>query len=328
MPSSSVVHLNEQSVLDATSPVLAAAARLLKERLGKLLENDGRGMSNEYEKLRMTGGSSLGLSSQEACSMRNSHKNRYLNIVPYDFNRVRLAGRVDYVNASLVRSAHSEVPGWSFIAAQGALRSTVEDFWVMVFQQKCAAIVMLTQVFEKHQEKCAPYFPESQGESCTYGDYEVMAEVVRDISMDITVRNLRLTEISTGISTFVRHYHYHEWPDHGVPEYTRPIRDLINILEKSSAGEHKVLVHCSAGVGRTGTFCAVHIVLNRLRHIQHKADVTPEKLEWAVNLLGLVGNLRSQRMGMVQTIDQYYFCYQAVIQELDSVIKRGETKDR
>lgn len=329
MPSSSALQWNEQqSVLEARSPVLLAASRLLKERLGRLLENGGRGMSSEYDRLRASGGGGSGgmmpQSSLEACSRNNSCKNRYLNIVPYDFNRVRLqGGGSDYVNASIVDSSQSELPCWSFIAAQGPLRSTLEDFWKMVFQQKCTAVVMLTRVLEKMHEKCAAYYPEGQGESCAFGDFEVTVEMVQDISLDITVRYLRITQLSTGAVTNLSHYHYHEWPDHGVPEYTRPIRDLINMLEKSGASQGKILVHCSAGVGRTGTFCAVHIVLNRLRYLQNMKDVTQEKLEWAINLVALVGMLRSQRMGMVQTIDQYYFCYQAVIQELDSVVKRG-----
>lgn len=326
MPSSSAAQFCEHSVLDPRSGLLMAASRLLKERLGRLLENGGRGMSSEYDRLRVSGCSShIAQGSLEACSRDNSNKNRYLNIVPYDFNRVRLAGgHGDYVNASLVESPKSELPGWSFIAAQGPLRSTLEDFWKMVFQQQCPAIVMLTRVMEKQQEKCAPYYPEGLGESCMFGDYEVVVENVRDISLDITVRGLRVMQVSTQSSIFLNHYHYHEWPDHGVPEYTRPIRDLINMLASSGAGQDKILVHCSAGVGRTGTFCAVHIVLNRLRYLQSLKDVTQEKLEWAVNLVAIVGALRNQRMGMVQTIDQYYFCYQAVLQELDSVLKRGD----
>ncbi|GMH35552.1 hypothetical protein BSKO_03420 [Bryopsis sp. KO-2023] len=322
MQSGDFIPWSETSALDPKSPVLATALRILKERLTRLMEHGGVGITGEYDRVREVGNpSSDSHCCSEASSRRNSNKNRYINIVPYDSNRVRLGDVRGYINASTVESAPGEIPFWSFISTQGPLRSTIEDFWQMAFEQKCTAIVMLTRVVEKHHEKCAQYFPLNKKDSCTHGDFKVSVEDAQDNSMDITVRNLRLTQLSTGMSTSLTHYHYHEWPDHRVPEYTRPIRDLINMLERTGQSSGKVIVHCSAGVGRTGTFCAVHVVLKRLRHLQAMHEVAPEKIEHAVNVMQLVGSLRNQRMGMVQTLDQYYFCYQTIIQELDSVLK-------
>lgn len=128
------------------------------------------------------------------------------------------------------------------------------------------------------------------------------------------------------------HYHYHEWPDHGIPQFTRPTRDLINMLEKSEPKKSPIVVHCSAGVGRTGAFCAIHVILRRLKALQDDLKMSPEmcqknaiikeKVECAIDIPRLIAAFRTQRAGMVQTIDQYYFCYQAIIQELDAVLSR------
>jgi len=225
-----------------------------------------------------------------------------------------------------------ECPSWYFIATQGPTRQTIDDFWRMVFEQKCGAIVMLTQFTERQTEKCAKYFPLDNGEEMKTANFRIRVQEEQEISRDITVRTFELCQTSTSDTMSVCHYYYHEWPDHGVPQFTRPTRDLVNMLEKSEANKSRVVVHCSAGVGRTGAFCAINVLIRRLRALQegitHNTEdsqnnsILEEKVESAMNLPQLITCFRSQRNGMVQTIDQYYFCYQTVIQELDAVLSR------
>lgn len=223
-----------------------------------------------------------------------------------------------------------EYPTWSFIATQGPTRHTIDDFWRMVFEQKCKAIVMLTQFAERQTEKCAQYFPQDIGDEITTANFKISVQEEEDVSRDITVRTLELIRISTSEVWNVAHYYYHEWPDHGVPQFTRPVRDLVNMLEKSVAKSSRIIVHCSAGVGRTGAFCAISVLLRRLTSLQDDFSHNPElfqnnsileeKIKSALNLPQLISSFRAQRDGMVQTIDQYYFCYQTIIQELDAVL--------
>ncbi|CAD7705408.1 unnamed protein product [Ostreobium quekettii] len=304
--------------------VLAKASAALGAKLAQLMQSGGRGFAEEYERLAMIAASPQ-QPSAAASAPGNSSRNRYRNIVPFDFNRVRLAtspeGR-DYINASIVRSGGGESPPWCFIASQGPLKGTVEDFWRMALEQRCSAVVMLTRAVERGVEKCAPYFPQARGASSSVGRLQVAVEELRDVSPDITVRSIRVTDRTNGMASVVQHYHYHEWPDHGVPEFTKPLRDLINLLEATGAGRAPILVHCSAGVGRTGTFCAVYVLLQRLYTLLRGGPPSAAQIEKAVDVPGVVARLRRQRVGMVQTVDQYYFCYQAVIQEVEAEVGR------
>lgn len=312
------------SAMPQDHAVLSRARMALGAKLGQLMQSGGRGFAEEYERLSLVASSSQQPSSA-ACAPGNVARNRYRNIVPYDFNRVRLAtvpeGR-DYINASMLRSGGGESPPWCFIASQGPLKGTVEDFWRMVLEQRCSAVVMLTRAVERGVEKCAPYFPQAKGASSSVGRLQVAVEDLRDVSLDITVRAIRVTDRTSGMTSVVQHYHYHEWPDHGVPEFTKPLRDLINLLEATGAGRAPILVHCSAGVGRTGTFCAVYVLLQRLYALLRTSSPSAAQIEKAVDVPGVVARLRRHRIGMVQTVDQYYFCYQAVIQEVEAEVGR------
>ncbi|CAD7704834.1 unnamed protein product [Ostreobium quekettii] len=315
-----------QKATPQEAPALAKAKAALGARLAHLMQGGGRGFAEEYERLSLVASSSQ-YTASEGASPPNAGRNRYRNILPYDYNRVRLATVPEggnYINASLVRSGGGESPPWCFIASQGPLKGTVEDFWRMVLEQRCSAVVMLTQAFERRVEKCAPYFPQAKGSGAMVGRLQVCVEDLREVSTDITVRAIRVSDPTTGMVSTVQHYHYHKWPDHGVPEFTKPLRDLINLLEATGAGRAPILVHCSAGVGRTGTFCAVYVLLQRLYALLRSSRPSVGQIERAVDVPGVVARLRRQRMGMVQTVEQYYFCYQAVIQEVEAeMMRRG-----
>ncbi|KAK9803879.1 hypothetical protein WJX72_001449 [[Myrmecia] bisecta] len=302
-----------------SAPALEAARQQLMEKL----DNQGQVCVYEFERLRRTNSSA----SLEAAELRtNETKNRYINVLPYDDNRVRLEGPSDYINASLLESREGEVPRWRYIAAQGPVPGTVADFWQMVMEQQCSVILMLTRCIENRSVlKCAEYFPVKVEAVELYGDFSVRLDHVEEIDSDICKRCMTLQDNVSGELRVIQHYHYHRWPDHGVPDSTAPLRRLAKELQASHpTASGPPLVHCSAGIGRTGTLCAIDIMLRRLRHLD-PADMGG----WhnAVNVKRIVLALRKQRMGMVQTVDQYIFCHQAIKEELDEVLGRKASSE-
>ncbi|BDA46574.1 Tyrosine-protein phosphatase non-receptor type 1 [Coccomyxa sp. Obi] len=292
---------------------LLVAQQVLNDKLS----NDGEAVYREFERLRRT---RLPGSFHVAQQPANERRNRYSNVLPFDENRVRLSSpQHDYINASMLASPASEAPAWRYIATQGPKDSTVGDFWQMVYERNCAIVIMLTRLVESGTlKKCAEYFPEELDHPVMYkGSWTVTCVSARDVDSDVRHRDLIVTPPSptAGPPRKVCHFHYHAWPDHGVPSTTQPLRDLVQAvrgLHTSDAGPP--VVHCSAGIGRTGTFCAVDIALARLRSADYGTAVT------AVELKPVVAELRRQRAGMVQTAEQYLFCYRAVKDEVDKAI--------
>uniref|UniRef100_A0A670Y2K1 Receptor-type tyrosine-protein phosphatase O n=1 Tax=Pseudonaja textilis TaxID=8673 RepID=A0A670Y2K1_PSETE len=231
----------------------------------------------------------------------NRSKNRYTNILPYDFSRVQLVSMneeegSDYINANYI-------PGYNcpqeYIATQGPLPETRNDFWKMVLQQKSQIIVMLTQCNEKRRVKCDHYWPFAE-EPVLYGDItvEMLSE---EEQADWVFRNFRISYADEVQD--VMHFNYTSWPDHGVPP-TNAAESILHFVQmvrqQAMKSKGPMVVHCSAGVGRTGTF----IALDRL--LQHIHD------HEFVDILGMVSDMRSYRMSMVQTEEQYIFIHQCV----------------
>ncbi|XP_054974705.1 receptor-type tyrosine-protein phosphatase epsilon isoform X2 [Sorex araneus] len=241
----------------------------------------------------------------------NMKKARVIQIIPYDFNRVILSMKrgqeyTDYINASFIDGYRQKD---HFIATQGPLAHTVEDFWRMVWEWKCHTIVMLTEVQEREQDKCYQYWP-SEG-SVTHG--EVTIETRSDtLSEGISVRDFLVTcKQPPGRQEeqprLVRQFHFHGWPEIGVPAEGRGMIDLIAAVQKQQqqTGNHPITVHCSAGAGRTGTFIALSNILERV------------KAEGLLDVFQAVKSLRLQRPHMVQTLEQYEFCYKVVQDFID-----------
>lgn len=253
-----------------------------------------------------------------ARSKHNAASNRYFDALPYDFNRVILKeGDLDvipedgYINASHLSSQHGEQPSWRYIAAQAPVEKTIPHFWAMVWAQKSAAILMLTQEVENGFRKAHTYIPDV-GHEADYGGIAVLVQTSEQIGRDIIHR--RITIARGAVARDVDHYQYHAWPDRGVPTSTWPLRQLARLLDDTDAhAAGPAIVHCSAGIGRTGTFCAVDIELRRLRAM-HPSDITsaPQIIE----VYDLVGQLRKQRPGMVQTTPQFLFIFRALQEEL------------
>nr|XP_058138818.1 receptor-type tyrosine-protein phosphatase O isoform X3 [Dasypus novemcinctus] len=254
--------------------------------------------SLQFEELKLIG---LDIPHFAADLPLNRSKNRYTNILPYDFSRVRLVSMneeegADYINANYI-------PGYNlsqeYIATQGPLPETRNDFWKMVLQQKSQIIVMLTQCNEKRRVKCDHYWPFTE-EPVAYGDITVEM-VSEDEQVDWACRHFRISYADE--MQDVMHFNYTAWPDHGVPtaNAAESILQFVHMVRQQAAKSRgPMVIHCSAGVGRTGTF----IALDRL--LQHIQD------HEFVDILGLVSEMRSYRMSMVQTEEQYIFIHQCV----------------
>ncbi|XP_023667435.1 receptor-type tyrosine-protein phosphatase alpha-like isoform X2 [Paramormyrops kingsleyae] len=237
----------------------------------------------------------------------NMKKNRVLQIIPYEFNRViipvkRGEENTDYVNASFIDGYRQKD---SYMACQGPLQHTTEDFWRMIWEWKSCSIVMLTELEERGQEKCAQYWSSDGVMPC--GDVSI--ELKREEECEsYTIRDLLITNNRENKSRAVRQFHFHGWPEVGIPADGKGMISIIGAVQKQQqqSGNHPITVHCSAGAGRTGTFCALSAVLERV------------KAEGILDVFQTVKSLRLQRPHMVQTLEQYEFCYKVVQEYIDA----------
>ncbi|XP_053910515.1 receptor-type tyrosine-protein phosphatase kappa isoform X2 [Cuculus canorus] len=262
------------------------------------VDRHGAGRLREYQELSST----LSHPCDAGKELSNQSKNRYKSIIPYDHCRVVLQHSDTgngYINASYVDSYRS--PRF-FIAAQGPLPGTVVDFWQMVWQEKTSIIVMLTGLVEQNKTKCERYWPEQEQ---VYGDFTVTLNNTRTTTGLVT-RNFCLQKAGCALPRVVEQFHFLLWPDHGVPRNSAQLLCLVEVVNKrkmeASAGP--VLVHCSAGIGRTGTFIALDFLL-KMGNAEGKVDV-----------FHCVQRLREQRVSMVQTKEQYTFLYEALLEGL------------
>uniref|UniRef100_A0A8D2BB97 Receptor-type tyrosine-protein phosphatase eta n=1 Tax=Sciurus vulgaris TaxID=55149 RepID=A0A8D2BB97_SCIVU len=257
------------------------------------------GFAEEYEDLKLVG---ISLPKYTAELAENRGKNRYNNVLPYDISRVKLSVQThstdDYVNANYMPGYHSKK---DFIATQGPLPNTLKDFWRMVWEKNVYAIVMLTKCVEQGRTKCEEYWPSKQAQD--YGDLTV-AMTSEVVLPEWTIRDFTVKNIQTSESHPLRQFHFTSWPDHGVPDTTDLLinfRYLVRDYMKQSPPESPILVHCSAGVGRTGTFIAIDRLIYQIEN------------ESMVDVYGVVYDLRMHRPLMVQTEDQYVFLNQCVL---------------
>ncbi|KAK2153231.1 hypothetical protein LSH36_304g09034 [Paralvinella palmiformis] len=231
-------------------------------------------------------------------------KNRYRTIIPNEATRVILP-EVDgdplstYINANYIRGYGAEPR--SYIATQGPMANTVIDLWRTVWQEKAPIIVMITKLKEKNKNKCECYIPDLHD---TFGDIDVHVEGITEKEGYI-IRNIRLRY--HGEEHEVLHYWYTAWPDHKAPNTARQLLKLVKEVEirrrdpVTNQVKGPVVVHCSAGIGRTGCFIATSIGIQQLQH------------EHMVDILGTVCSMRLDRGGMVQTNEQYEFVHQALM---------------
>jgi len=238
----------------------------------------------------------------------NLKKNRYLNVKPLDSTRVKLShsGTLggDYVNANYVS-------GWqqpkAYIATQGPIPGTFTDFWRMIWEENTGVIVMVTKETEMGKRKCDKYWPE-QGQPLQCGTLEVLYRDYDDSDESLCIRRMELRSSIFNESREVVQYQVKSWPDQGVPENGGQFLQLVHQVREetqSAMGRGQngpVVTHCSAGIGRTGTFIAVDTTLRRLLAAGN------------IDLMSTVNHMRQERVGSVQTIAQYRFCYDAIQQ--------------
>lgn len=346
------------------------------------------GYHREFKQLRELS-KSLKSTVQDAADLRvgelefNRRKNRYQDIIPFNHTRVVLnslpsvPNGSDYINASFI-SGSSGLPR-AYIACQGPLKRTLDDFWRMIWETNVSVVIMACNEYESDQLKCELYWPEIVNSSQLYGNIQVTLLKVRRICDDFLIRkfSVKLLQInnnqskvspdkkktdssgssssssssdnsddggdritrSDGDSDSYNHlssdtpelssdpsqcsklalskdptivleertvcqFHYTTWPDHGAPKSVQPILELLRLVRDVQPAEDKpILVHCSAGCGRTGTICCIDYVWGLLRRCLVEPDF---------DLYHIISEMRRQRMSMVQTLDQYVLCHRAV----------------
>ncbi|XP_031221804.1 tyrosine-protein phosphatase non-receptor type 2 isoform X1 [Mastomys coucha] len=233
----------------------------------------------------------------------NRNRNRYRDVSPYDHSRVKLQSTEnDYINASLVDIEEAQR---SYILTQGPLPNTCCHFWLMVWQQETKAVVMLNRTVEKESVKCAQYWPTDDREMVFKETGFSVKLLSEDVKSYYTVHLLQLENINSGETRTISHFHYTTWPDFGVPESPASFLNfLFKVRESGSLNPDNgpAVIHCSAGIGRSGTFSLVDTCL-----------VLMEKGE-DVNVKQVLLSMRKYRMGLIQTPDQLRFSYMAIIE--------------
>ncbi|XP_030886688.1 tyrosine-protein phosphatase non-receptor type 3 [Leptonychotes weddellii] len=231
---------------------------------------------------------------------QNLDKNRYKDVLPYDTTRVLLQGNEDYINASYV---NMEIPAANlvnkYIAAQGPLPHTCAQFWQVVWDQKLSLIVMLTTLTERGRTKCHQYWPDPP-DVMEHGNFHIRCQS-EDCTIAYVFREMLVTNTETGEEHTVTHLQYVAWPDHGVPDDSSDFLEFVNSVRSLRVGGDPVLVHCSAGIGRTGVLVTMETAICL---IERNLPVYP---------LDVVRKMRDQRAMMVQTSSQYKFVCEAIL---------------
>ncbi|XP_039595018.1 tyrosine-protein phosphatase non-receptor type 2 isoform X2 [Polypterus senegalus] len=251
----------------------------------------------------------------------NRNRNRYRDVSPFDHSRVKLQNTEnDYINASLVLVEEAQR---SYILTQGPLRNTCGHFWLMIWEQKSRAVIMLNRVIEKGSEKCAQYWPTKDDQEMYFSDTGFHLKLIsEDVKSYFTVRELQLEDIKTGETREVYHFHYTTWPDFGVPESPASFLNFLFKVRESGSlnSEHgPAVVHCSAGIGRSGTFSLVDTCLLLMDKRKDPSSVDIKKI-----LL----DMRKYRMGLIQTPDQLRFSYLAVIEGAKYIMGDSSVQER
>ncbi|XP_061695931.1 receptor-type tyrosine-protein phosphatase N2-like isoform X2 [Syngnathoides biaculeatus] len=242
----------------------------------------------------------------------NAKKNRSLAVVAYDHSRITLRlensqGNSNYINASPIMDHDPRNP--AYIATQGPLPSTVADFWQMVWENGCVVIVMLTPLVESGVKQCYHYWPDEG--SNLYHIYEVNLVSEHIWCDDFLVRSFYLKNMQTNETRTVTQFHFLTWLNQNVPETSRTLLDFRRKVNKCYRGRScPIIVHCSDGAGRSGTYILIDMVLNKMAKGAKEIDIA-----------ATLEHLRDQRPGMVQTKDQFAFALTTVAEEVNAILK-------
>ncbi|XP_063070775.1 protein tyrosine phosphatase receptor type Na [Engraulis encrasicolus] len=251
-------------------------------------------------------------STEVALSTHNMDKNRYQDFIPYDHARVKLKAenhpnKEDYVNASIIIDHDPRLP--AYIATQGPMEHTITDFWQMVWENGCTVIVMMTALVEDGEKQCERYWPDEG--SSLYHIYEVNLVSEHIWCKDFLVRSFYLKNVQTQETRTLTQFHLLSWPCQGIPSSVRPLLDFRRKVNKCYRGRScPIIVHCSNGSGRTGTYILIDMVLNRMAKGVKEIDIA-----------AALEHIRDQRANMVRTKDQFEFALTAVAEEVNAILK-------
>ncbi|XP_070249289.1 tyrosine-protein phosphatase non-receptor type 13 isoform X1 [Myotis yumanensis] len=244
----------------------------------------------------------------------NRRKNRYKNILPYDATRVPLGDEGGYINASFIKIPVGKEE-FIYIACQGPLPTTVGDFWQMIWEQKSTVIAMMTQEVEGEKVKCQRYWPNILGKTTMVSNRLRLALVKMQPLKGFVVRAMTLEDIQTREVRHISHLNFTAWPDHDTPSQPDDLLTFISYMRHVHRSG-PIITHCSAGIGRSGTLICIDVVLGLIS----------QDLEFDIS--DLVRCMRLQRHGMVQTEDQYIFCYQVILYVLTRLQAEEEQKEQ
>ncbi|XP_043555693.1 receptor-type tyrosine-protein phosphatase C isoform X8 [Chiloscyllium plagiosum] len=292
-----IEHDDEKQIL-TVEPI--AADQLIDEYRRKKAD-ESRLFLAEFQSIPRVFSKFSGKEARRGC---NTNKNRYVDILPYDHNRVQLSPvpgeqGSDYINASFIDGFNESK---KYIAAQGPKDETSNDFWKMVWEQKATIIVMVTRCEEGKRPKCAQYWPDMDDETKPFGDLTVRISEEKWCP-DYVIRKLFISHKEKSPEREVTHIQFISWPDHGVPEDPHlllKLRQRVNAFRNLFSGP--IVVHCSAGVGRTGSYIGIDAMMQGL------------EIEGRVDIYGYVVQLRRQRCLMVQVEAQYILIHQALLE--------------
>lgn len=288
----------------------------LQEILQKFIDNvdqkrnaedpGGNGLTAEFRTLR-----ELGMKMREEnthpCETGkksyNIRKNRFKDILPFDETRVTLEEipdeeGSDYINANFILDIYGNN---GYIASQGPVKATINDFWRMLWQYEVKVVAMACRLVEMGRKKCEQYWPEEDEKTLEYGDITVTLESEEDLAEHCTVR--KLTAQKDGKSRVLTQFHYTGWPDHDIPTDFDVVLEMIAQMRKIRSSDPRkapMVVHCSAGCGRTGTICAIDFAWDSLKM---------GKIDASFCLYDIIKDLRDQRQSMIQTPEQYEFAH-------------------
>ncbi|XP_038862553.1 receptor-type tyrosine-protein phosphatase-like N [Salvelinus namaycush] len=247
-----------------------------------------------------------------AQSESHLEKNRCPDSLPYNHSRVKLKAeskstKEDYINASIIIDHDPRLP--AYIATQGPLAHTIADFWQTVWENGCTVIVMMTALVEDGEIQCVRYWPDEG--SSLYHIYEVNLVSEHIWCKDFLVRSFYLKNVQTQETRTLTQFHLLSWPANGIPNSTRPLLDFRRKVNKCYRGRScPIIVHCSDGTGRTGTYILIDMVLNRMAKGVKEIDIA-----------ATLEHIRDQRPNLVRTKDQFEFSLTAVAEEVNAILK-------